>query len=57
MRRLSIPAYNLWNGCLHGVGRVGVAAVFRQAIGLAFIRNPDLMYRIATAITDEALAK
>jgi beta-glucosidase len=57
MRRLSIPAYNLWNGCLHGVGRVGVAAVFRQAIGLAFIRNPDLIYRIATAITDEALAK
>ena len=33
--RLGIPAYNWWNGALHGVARAGVATMFPQAIGLA----------------------
>jgi beta-glucosidase len=56
IERLGIPAYNWWNECLHGVGRAGVATVFPQAIGLGATWNPDLMHRIATAISDEARA-
>jgi beta-glucosidase len=57
IERLDIPAYNWWNECLHGLGRAGVATVFPQAIGLAATWNPDLIHRIATAISDEARAK
>jgi beta-glucosidase len=55
--RLNIPAYNWWNEALHGVGRAGKATVFPQAIGLAATFDPDLVYRVATAISDEARAK
>ncbi len=55
--RLGIPAYNWWNECLHGVGRAGAATVFPQAIGLAATWNPELLERIAIAISDEARAK
>jgi beta-glucosidase len=55
--RLGIPSYNWWNEGLHGVGRAGLATVFPQAIGLAATWNPDLIHRIATAISDEARAK
>ncbi len=55
--RLEIPAYNWWNEGLHGVGRAGVATVFPQAIGLASTFDPDLVYRIAAATSDEARAK
>ncbi|MBC7251062.1 MAG: glycoside hydrolase family 3 C-terminal domain-containing protein [Anaerolineae bacterium] len=57
IERLGIPQYNWWNECLHGVGRAGVATVFPQAIGLAATWNPDLLHRIAVAISDEARAK
>lgn len=55
--RLGIPAYNWWNEALHGVGRSGVATIFPQAIGLAASFDEDLMYRVATAISDEARAR
>ncbi len=55
--RLGIPAYNWWNEALHGVARAGIATVFPQAIGLASTWNPDLIYRMAEAISDEARAK
>jgi beta-glucosidase len=57
IERLDIPKYNWWNECLHGVGRAGVATVFPQAIGLAAAWNPELLYQVATAISDEARAK
>src|SRR4030042_1040581 len=57
IERLGIPEYNWWNECLHGVARAGVATVFPQAIGLAATWNPDLVHRIAVAISDEARAK
>lgn len=57
IERLSIPAYNWWNECLHGVARAGRATVFPQAIGLAATWDPDLIFRVATAISDEARAK
>ncbi|MFC1736527.1 glycoside hydrolase family 3 C-terminal domain-containing protein, partial [Candidatus Hydrogenedentota bacterium] len=43
--------------CLHGVARAGFATVFPQAIGMAATWNTDLIYRVATAISDEARAK
>ncbi len=55
--RLQIPEYNWWNEGLHGVGRAGIATVFPQAIGLAAAFDPDLVERIAVAISDEARAK
>ncbi len=55
--RLGIPAYNWWNEGLHGVARNGLATVFPQAIGLAATWDTSLMYRVATAISDEARAK
>lgn len=55
--RLGVPAYNWWNECLHGVARAGKATVFPQAIGMAATFDQDLMFRIGTAVSDEARAK
>ncbi|MFW6280089.1 MAG: glycoside hydrolase family 3 protein, partial [Planctomycetota bacterium] len=55
--RLGIPEYDYWNECLHGVGRAGRATVFSQAIGMAASFDEDLMYEVATVISDEARAK
>mgnify|MGYP005836709645 CR=1 FL=1 len=57
IERLGIPQYNWWNECLHGVARAGRATVFPQAIGMAASFDTDLMYKVATAISDEARAK
>jgi beta-glucosidase len=54
--RLNIPEYNWWNECLHGVARSGVATIFPQAIGLGATFDQDLVFRIGTAISDEARA-
>ncbi len=56
IERLDVPAYNWWNECLHGVARAGRATVFPQAIGLAATFDRDLIFRVATAISDEARA-
>jgi len=55
--RLGIPEYNWWSECLHGVARAGRATVFPQAIGLAATFDTDLIFRVATAISDEGRAK
>ena len=57
IERLGVPAYNWWNEALHGVARSGRATVFPQAIGLAAAWDADLMFRVATVISDEARAK
>ena len=57
IERLGIPAYNWWGEALHGVARAGKATVFPQAIGLAATWDSDLMFRVATVISDEARAK
>ncbi len=57
IRRLGIPAYNWWNECLHGVANAGIATVFPQAMGMAATFNKDLIYEVATIISDEARAK
>ncbi|NQU88502.1 MAG: glycoside hydrolase family 3 C-terminal domain-containing protein, partial [Mariniphaga sp.] len=55
--RLEIPEYNWWNECLHGVARAGYATVFPQSITIAGSWDKDLMFRVATATSDEARAK
>ena len=55
--RLAIPAYDWWNECLHGVARAGLATVFPQAIGLGATFDEELIFRVSTAISDEARAK
>jgi beta-glucosidase len=57
IERLGIPQYNWWNEGLHGLARAGIATVFPQAIGMASTWNTDLMYRLATVISDECRAK
>ncbi|MCK5128593.1 MAG: glycoside hydrolase family 3 C-terminal domain-containing protein [Clostridiales bacterium] len=57
IERLGIQDYNWWNECLHGVARAGIATVFPQSIGMAASFNPELMFEVATAISDEARAK
>ena len=57
IERLGVPAYNWWNECLHGVARAGKATVFPQAIGMAATFDQDLMFRIGTAVSNEARAK
>lgn len=55
--RLNIPVYNYWSEALHGVGRSGRATVFPQAIALAATWDRELVYQVATAISDEGRAK
>jgi len=57
IERLGIPSYNWWNESLHGVARNGKATVFPQPIGLAATFDADLIFRIGSAISDEARAK
>lgn len=57
IERLGVPEYNWWNEALHGVARAGLATSFPQAIGFAATWNDTLVFRMATAISDEARAK
>ncbi|HMF31741.1 MAG TPA: glycoside hydrolase family 3 N-terminal domain-containing protein, partial [Candidatus Lokiarchaeia archaeon] len=55
--RLGIRKYYHGNECLHGVVRPGRATVFPQAIAFAATWDPELIFQVATAISDEARAK
>ncbi|MDV7187973.1 glycoside hydrolase family 3 C-terminal domain-containing protein [Lutibacter sp. TH_r2] len=57
IEHLEIPEYNWWNECLHGVARAGEATVFPQAIGMGAMWDKEQMFKVATAISDEARAK
>ncbi len=51
--RLGLAAYQYWNEGLHGVLTDG-ATSFPQAIALGSTWDPDLLQRVASAISDEA---
>ena len=55
--RLGIAKYDHGNEALHGVVRPGKFTVFPQAVALASTWNPDLIYQVSTAISDEARAR
>ncbi|HEX7028089.1 MAG TPA: glycoside hydrolase family 3 N-terminal domain-containing protein, partial [Gammaproteobacteria bacterium] len=57
IERLGVPEYNWWNEALHGVARSGLATSFPQAIGLAATWDENLIFEMATTISDEARAK
>jgi beta-glucosidase len=57
IERLDVPEYNWWNEALHGAARAGRGTVFPQAMGMAAAFNDELLFKVATAISDEARAK
>lgn len=57
VERLGIKEYNWWNEALHGVARSGLATVFPQPIGMAASFDPDLLFEVFNAVSDEARAK
>ena len=54
--RLGISEYNYWNEALHGILDVGVTS-FPQVVALGASWNPELVHRVALAISDEARVK
>jgi beta-glucosidase len=57
IERLGIPKYDWRNECLQGVAFRGKATIFPQAIAMAATWNPNLIQKVASAISDEARAK
>ncbi len=57
LSRFSIPEYNWWNECLHGVARAGTATMFPQPIGMAASFDTKQLFEIASIISDEARVK
>ena len=54
--RLNIERYNYWSEALHGVLDRGTTS-FPQVVALGASWDPDLVHRVATAISDEARIK
>ena len=55
--RLGIPQFQWWNEALHGVGRNGFATVFPITMNMAASWDDALLYKVFTAVSDEARAK
>lgn len=53
--RLGIPSYNWWSEACHGV-RQSDYTVFPQPIGMAAAFNPQQVYDVFSAVSDEARA-
>jgi len=53
--RLGIPKYNYWSEALHGI-LASDATSFPQAVAMGSTWDPELIYRVGTAISDEARA-
>ncbi|HOV99773.1 MAG TPA: glycoside hydrolase family 3 C-terminal domain-containing protein [Bacteroidota bacterium] len=51
--RLGVSKYNYWSEALHGV-LTGGATSFPQVVALGATWDPDIVYRVASAISDEA---
>lgn len=66
IERLGVDAYSYWNEALHGIARAdeagrglndgGEATEFPTGLGIAASWNPDLVYEMASAASDEARA-
>ncbi|MBN2424657.1 MAG: glycoside hydrolase family 3 C-terminal domain-containing protein [Calditrichaceae bacterium] len=56
IQRLNVPKYNYWSEALHGILDVGVTS-FPQVVALGATWDPDLVFRVASAISDEARVK
>jgi beta-glucosidase len=54
--KLGLARYNYWSEALHGVNVDGPITSFPQPIALGCSWNPDLVYEVYTAVSDEARA-
>ena len=57
IERLGVPEFNWWNEALHGIGRNGVATVFPITMAMAASWDDMLLYKVFTAVSDEARVK
>lgn len=57
IERLGIPHFEWWNEALHGIGRNGFATVFPITMGMAASWDDALLYKVFSAVSDEARAK
>lgn len=55
--RLGIRKFFWWSEALHGAANMGGVTVFPEPIGMAASWNPDLLYKIFTATSDEMRAQ
>ena len=55
--RLGIPQFQWWSEALHGVGRNGYTTVFPITTMMAASWDDELVYKVFTAVSDEARAK
>jgi beta-glucosidase len=54
--RLNIGSFNWWSEALHGVANNNDVTVFPEPIGMAASFNPELLFRIYGAVSDEMRA-
>ncbi len=57
IERLGIGEYNWWNESSHGIHGAGTATVFPHAIAMASSFDPELVGRVADAVSTEGRAK
>ena len=55
--RLGIPQFQWWSEALHGVGRNGYTTVFPITTMMAASWDDELVYKVFSAVSDEARAK
>ena len=55
--RLGIPQFQWWSEALHGVGRNGYTTVFPITTMMAASWDDELIYKVFSAVSDEARAK
>lgn len=55
--RLGIKKFYWWSEALHGVANLGGVTVFPEPIAMASSFNPDLLYRVFSATSDEMRAQ
>ncbi len=56
VKRMGLPAYQYWHEALHGLLRSGPVTCFPIPLAMANTWNPDLQFRVYTAVSDEARA-
>ena len=55
--RLGIKKFYWWSEALHGVANLGGVTVYPEPIAMASSFNPDLLYRVFSATSDEMRAQ
>lgn len=55
--RLGIKRFQWWSEALHGVANMGNVTNFPEPIGMAASFNPQMVYSVFDAVSDEARAK